>query len=284
MTTIAAYLKDNPNIRQTTHYELSNEYSAALKDIGNYPGGTLLTVNDCSTIVREFSGASVILQHKNMYPLEVCFKFVNEVPDYFMIGDNEEGINKHTKTIINKQDCYGFITKWFDITPVVNVGKQYKITINKGNNLEKVIVKYGIIRDELLDQTCCDLIAKYQLSDKERDVFILQNMESLRFAANHDYLDMFQYLLPKVMPNIAPEYTPYDIETLLETAVNNDSINISKYLLGQYKPFTNIETCLKYAARNENSDMTALLFLHKIRNETNKPAFNLYIRDGLNPN
>ena len=286
MTTVLSYLAGNPKVTQVCHYEFATHSTELLRDIHNYPSGTLVTVDeDVSDIQREFNGAQVVLSnYKQVYPLSVCFKFVNEVSDHFILYNTvaDQDLRKDTKVIINKADCNELLTDWIDLRPLVTVGQCYKLSLAKGNNLAKVIVKYGIIRDEVINHVIITLINKYHLAGSSRNNLILQNEDALTNAITKDHIDIVKYLAPKVIPTNA-EFTPYQAESALRTAVTSGAINACRYILETYKIFNEIDTCLKIAAQNANTDMLSLLFLHKMKHDKGRSVFNLDIRDGLNP-
>lgn len=286
MTTVLSHLSDGSYTNKIVHYEFSNQCIDVLRNIHNYPTGVLVTVDeDVNEIEREFSGAQIHLSpyYKQVYPLSVCFKFVNRVADHFMIcGIDEQDTRKHTKVLIDKSACNGMLTNWIDIRPFIMTNQPYKLTVTAGNNLVKAIVKYGIIRDQVINDKVVGLINKYQLSDKQRDNLILQNEEALTYAISKDYIEIVKYLTPEVIP-ANDEFTPYQAEGALRNAVSNGAVNACRYLLETYKTFNEIDNCLKLAVQNGNTDILSLLFLNKMKYDKGKSAFNLNIRDGLTP-
>lgn len=291
MPTVLSIIEDESRVSNEKHYSFSTAYIDALEDAVHYSPDTLLTVNEYINqdgFYRGNSGAEIQLAtREKVYPMAVCFKFKNEVPSHFIIKQIIDDENTKDKRVgvtvaINKLSCNRLLTEWVNIAPFISVGNQYKLVAPNGNNLVSAVVKYGMICGEIINEETRDIINKYKLTDKELRDFLAQNTESLMNAAKHDYIDMFKYLAPRVIPEC--DYTPMYAESALQSAVANNAIQVCRHLLITYKYFNNMDQCLKLAANNENIDLLSLLFLSKVKADKQpKAGFNLDIRDGLAP-
>lgn len=283
MASVAAHLESlQLDIQE---YQLSNTFIDGLKDFSNYPDNTLLIVNHKSEIMRENRGANVRLTFRpDLYCIAVQIKFKKELMDHVTLLRADKQLDEHGNSrtvLIDKKKAHGVISPWIDISTMLRKGVEYMLSIPNANNVATVIVKYGIICKEL-DKNVSQLAIKYDLDNYQYNDLLMENYDSLLFAASKDYVDMFTYLFPRVTKGSSYP-TEHCLRSSLTIAVRYNAINMCRHLLDN-NTFTNvdIDAAAQIAMETRNTGILSLLILHKSRQST-KTEFNLNLRDGLMP-